>query len=253
MNLRVLIADDERPARQRIRTLLGAETDVEILAECENGAEAVAAVAEHRPNLVFLDVQMPRLDGFGVLEVLGPEVLPPVIFTTAHDEHAVRAFEVSAVDYLLKPFKESRFRQALERARDYLRLRREDSPDDRLASLLAHLRAGNGGGPRLLVRNPDRILFLTASQADYAESAGNYVVVHVGGERHVVRETMVALEKRLAPVGFMRISRSILVNLQRIRELQPMGGSEYCVVLKTGARLTMTCALRDLQGRMAEF
>lgn len=253
MPWRVIIADDERPARQRVRTLLEAESDVEIVAECEDGASTVAAVAEHRPDLLFLDVQMPRLSGFGVLETLGPEAMPVVIFTTAHDEHAVHAFEVNALDYLLKPFKESRFRQALERARTHLRIREPQLPDARLQSLLTHLRAGQGDGPRLLVRNPDRILFLNAGQVDHVETAGNYVVVHTGAERHIVRETMASLEKRLAPAGFMRISRSILVNLRRIRELQPLGASEYCVVMKNGARLTMTCALRDLQARMAEL
>lgn len=253
MKLRVILADDERPARQRVRTLLESETDMEIVAECEDGAATVSAVVEHRPDLLFLDVQMPRLNGFGVLEVLGPKAMPVVIFTTAHDEHAVRAFEVNALDYLLKPFKESRFRQALERARAHLRSRASDLPDARLQALLTHLRAGQGEGPRLLVKNPDRILFLSAGQVDHVETAGNYVVVHAGSERHVVRETMASLEKRLAEAGFMRISRSVLVNLRRIRELQPLGASEYCVVMKNGARLTMTCALRDLQARMAEF
>lgn len=253
MRLRVLIADDERPARQRMRALLEAETDLDIVGECEDGEATVVAVTEHRPHLLFLDVQMPRLNGFGVLEVLGPEAMPVVIFTTAHDEHAVRAFEVNALDYLLKPFKESRFRQALERARAHLRAREPHRPDARLKALLSHLRAGQGEGPRLLVRNPDRILFLSAGQVDHIETAGNYVVVHSGAERHVVRETMASLERRLADAGFMRISRSLLVNLRRIRELQPLGASEYCVIMKNGARLTMTCALRELQARMAEF
>ena len=252
MPLRIVIADDEPLARQRIRTLLASETDVEIVAECPDGAETVAAIAEHRPDLLFLDVQMPRLGGFGVLEVLEPETMPAVIFTTAHDEHAVRAFEVHALDYLLKPFKESRFRQALERARAHLAARRDPSPDARLASLLAQLRAGHGG-PRILVKNPDRIFFLRADQIDHVETAGNYVLVHAGAERHLVRETMTAMEKKLAGAGFMRVSRSHLVNLQRIRELQPMGASEYCVILKSGARISMTCPLRDLQQRMAEF
>jgi two-component system LytT family response regulator len=250
-SLRILIADDEPPARLRVRTLLRNEPGAEIVAECADGAATVAAIAEHRPDLVFLDVQMPRLDGFGVLEVLGPEAMPVVIFTTAHDEHAVRAFEVNALDYLLKPFKESRFRQALERARLHLRARREGGSDNPLAALLAHLRTGQAGGPRLLVKLPDRIFFLRADQIDHIESAGNYVVVHTGSERHVVRETMAALEQRLVGTGFLRLSRSVLVNLHRIRELQPMGASEYCVILKNGARLAMTCSLREIQQRMA--
>lgn len=251
MTLRAIIADDEAPARQRIRTLLASESDIEIVAECEDGQQAVEAVTEHQPDLLFLDVQMPHLTGFGVLEALGPEALPAVVFTTAHDEHAVRAFEVSALDYLLKPFKESRFRQALERVRTHLARPSAPSADERMTTLLAHLRPGPPMGPRVLVKNPDRIFFLRADQLDHIESAGNYVVVHVGSERHVVRETMASLERRLAGSGFMRISRSSLVNLERIRELQPMGASEYRVVLRSGARLAMTCPLRDLQQRLA--
>lgn len=252
MNLRCVIADDEPLARQRIRTLLATEPDIEITAEASDGAEAVAAIAEHRPDLLFLDVQMPRLNGFGVLEVIDPDTLPAVIFTTAHDEHAIRAFDVHALDYLLKPFKESRFRQALDRARNQCAARHTPQPNAQLSALVAQLRSAQGG-PRLLVRNPDRIFFLRADQIDHLESAGNYVVVHSAQERHVVRETMSALEKRLLDAGFMRISRSHLVNLHRIRELQPLGAGEYCVILKTGARLPMTCPLRDLQLRMAAF
>lgn len=251
--VRVLIADDERPARVRIRALLEGEADLAIVAETSDGVGTVEAVSKHRPDLLFLDVQMPGLDGFGVLEALAPEAMPAVVFTTAHDEHAVRAFEVSALDYLLKPFKESRFRRALERARAHLRARREAEPDPRLAALFAHLRAGQGGGPRLLVKLPDRIFFLRADQIDHIESAGNYAVVHSGAERHVVRETMAALERRLLGAGFLRLSRSVLANLHRVRELQPAGASEYCAVMRGGARLAMTCSLREFQQRMADL
>lgn len=263
--IRVVIADDERLARQRVRTLLAGDEDIEVVAECADGTETVEAVQEHQPDLLFLDVQMPRLDGFGALEVLGADAVPVVIFTTAHDEHALRAFEVHALDYLLKPFKEARFREALTRARERLRTLPErgavgleagtahakPSADDGLSALLAQLRSAQSGGPRIAVKEAERIFFLRADQVDHVESAGNYVVVHAGQERHVVRETLTSMERRLIEVGFMRISRSVLVNLHRIRELQPMGASEYCVILRSGARLSMTCSLRDLQQRMA--
>lgn len=254
MKIRAVIADDEPLARQRILTLLADQSDIEVVAECADGAATIAAVETHGPDLLFLDVQMPHVDGFGVLECLAPDALPAVIFTTAHDEHAIRAFEVHALDYLLKPFKESRFLQSIERARQHLRDKSEPTVSDRrIASLLEHLRAGQRGGPRILIKQPDRIFFLRSDQVDHIEAAGNYIVVHSLGERHIVRETMAAMEKRLGHAGFMRISRAVMVNLHAIRELQPMGASEYCVILKNGARLPMTCSLREVQQRIADL
>ena len=248
MTIRTLIVDDEPLARERVRTFLAEEPDVQVVAECGDGAEAVAALEQHRPDLLFLDVQMPRLNGFEVLDAIEPAARPIVIFTTAHDAHAIRAFEVSAVDYLLKPFKQARFKQALERARGQLRLASR-THDAQLASLLNQVRPTTGG-PRILVKSPDRILFLKPAEIDSIEAAGNYLVLQTGQERHVIRETMTAMETRLAPAGFMRINRSAIVNLSRIREVQPLAAGEFCVVLKTGARFDMTCSLRDLQARL---
>jgi len=253
MKIRAIIVDDELLARTGIRLALSDESDIEVVAECRDGEEAVKAVELHRPDLLFLDVQMPRLNGFEVLEALDFKQIPAVIFTTAHDEHAIRAFEVNALDYLLKPFKQARFQKALQRAREQLRTRPGAGHDPQMAGLLADFRRSVSGGPRILVKSPDRILFLKHDEIDHIEAAGNYLVLHSGKERHIARDTMSAMETRLAPSGFMRISRSVIVNLSRIRELQPHGAGEYSVILKSGARLHMTCGLGEVQARMAKL
>jgi two-component system LytT family response regulator len=250
--MRIIIADDEPLARERVRSFLVGESDVEIIAECGNGSETVKAVQKHQPDLLFLDVQMPRMNGFEVLQAL--DKLPVVIFTTAHDEHAIKAFEVNALDYLLKPWTEPRFKKALQRGRDELK-RKTGSPvaDPSLANLIAHLRAGSapGGGERILVKSADRIVFLKPEEIDHIEAAGNYVILYSGKDRHIVRDTMVAMESRLNTAGFMRINRSIIVNLSRVREVQPVPGGMFSLVLKNGTRLDMTCSLRDLRARLA--
>jgi len=249
MKIRAMIVDDEPLAREGIRAFLAEETDVEVIDECPDGAAAVRAVERRRPDLMFLDVQMPRLTGFDVLEALDPSKMPLIIFTTAHDEHAIRAFEVNALDYLLKPFKQARFRAAVQRAREQLS-RRAAPGGGRLASLLEGLRAPSRS-PRILVKSPDQILFLKSEDIDHVEAAGNYLVLHAGKERHIVRETMTAMEARLAPAGFMRVSRSALVNLNRVDRLQPeVAPGEFSLILKNGARLNMTCSLAELRNRM---
>jgi len=251
MKIRAIIVDDERLAREGIKTFLAEEPDVELVGECADGVSAVHAVEERRPDLLFLDVQMPRLNGFDVLEAIAPERLPFVIFTTAHDEHAIRAFEVNALDYLLKPFKQARFKAALQRAREQWAARSVTGADPRLASLLDGLRAPSREVPRILVKTSDHILFLKAEEIDHIEAAGNYLVLHAGKDRHIVRDTMAAMETRLGPAGFMRISRSAIVNLNRIGQLEPLvAPGEFCVILKSGARLNMTCSLSELQRRM---
>jgi two-component system LytT family response regulator len=252
MKLRAIIADDEPLARERVRALVGDEPDVEVVAECSNGAQTLKATQEQQPDLLFLDVQMPRLNGFEVLEALEAEQIPVVIFTTAHDEHAIRAFEVNALDYLLKPFTEARFKAAVQRARDQVSSGSRGRSDRQLSALLNHVHIATPGGGRILVRSPERIVFLKPEEIDHVEAAGNYVVLHAGKDRHIVRETTAAMETRLAPAGFMRISRSVIVNLARIREVQPLGPGQYSVLLKTGARLDMTCSLSELQARLSE-
>jgi two-component system LytT family response regulator len=253
MKIRTLIVDDEPLARQGVRSFLEDEKDVEVVGDCADGSEAVRMIGQLRPALVFLDVQMPRLNGFKVLEALPADQLPVVIFMTAHDEHAIRAFEVNAVDYLLKPCKPARFKKALQRAREQLQTGTRSGADPRLTALLTTLHSNASGGPRILVKSPDRILFLQAGEVDHIEAAGNYLVLHTAKERHIVRETMTQMEARLASAGFMRINRSTIVNLDRIRELQPMAAGEFCVILKSGVRVNMTCSVAELQERMRRF
>lgn len=248
--MKVIIVDDEPLARERIRTLLATEPDVELLAECGSGAEAVEAVRRAPPDVLFLDVQMPEMDGFQVLRALGAP-LPLVIFATAFDEHAVRAFEAQALDYLLKPFKPARFRAALARARDQLARRQ---PDEITRQLVALLEARGGGGPphvtRIAVRDRDRVQFVRTADLDWLEASGNYVILHVGRETHVLRETLSALEAQLAPREFLRLSRSAIVNLDRVRHIEPAFNDEHVVVLADGTRLTLTRGLRELQERL---
>ena len=250
MKFRALIADDEPLARDRVRCLLQEEPDVEIVKECANGLQTLQAIRQLKPDLVFLDVQMPRLNGFEVIEALSPEELPVVIFTTAHDEHAIRAFEVNALDYLLKPCSDARFKKAVQRAREQFGKSAGRRPDPHLATLLEHLHATAPAGQRILIRTPERILFLKPDEIDHVEAAGNYVIVQAGKDRHIQRETTAAMEARLAPAGFMRINRSIIINLARVREVQPVGPGQFAVLLKSGARFDMTCPLRELQARL---
>jgi two-component system, LytTR family, response regulator len=246
-----IIADDEPLARERVRSVLADEADVEIVAECADGAQALKETQKRQPDLLFLDVQMPRLNGFEVLEALPPGPIPVVIFTTAHDEHAIRAFEFNALDYLLKPFTEARFKMSLQRARAQLE-KNSSQADPHLKALLSQLQAPAAGGGRIFVRSSERILFLKPEEIVRVEAAGNYVVLHSAKEQHIIRETISAMETRLAAAGFMRISRSEIVNLACIREIQPSGSGRYSLLLKNGTRLDMTCSLGELQARLGE-
>ncbi len=248
MTLRTLIVDDEPLARERIRSLLEQEQDVQVIAECANGNEALEAIKEHSPDLVFLDVQMPGMGGFEVLRALGQaEHMPLVIFVTAYDQHALKAFEVHALDYLLKPFKQARFKQTVQRARQVL-------ADAQAAALTRNLLAAFGQGKaereflaRIPVKDGERTVLVRTKLIEYIESAGNYVVLHVGKENHILRETLTALEQTLDPKQFLRISRSTLVNLDQIKELQPLFKGEHAVVLQNGKQLTMTRGIREVQ------
>jgi len=244
MKTQVLIVDDEPLTRERLRQLVEAEPGLELAGECTNGREAVDAVRKARPDLLFLDVQMPELDGFGVLEELAGERLPAVIFVTAHDRFALRAFEVHAVDYLLKPFDKDRFQTALRRALD--RLKRDDGGLARqISALVADLRPAAKSPERLAVKTGGRVLMLKLDEIDWIESADNYVSLHIGSQEHLHRETMSALEARLPPEKFLRISRSTIVNVDRIKELQPLFHGEYVVILRNGTRLTLSRTYRD--------
>lgn len=250
MKIRALIVDDEPLARQRVRLLLGEEPDVEIVGESQDGFEAVDQIQATRPDLVFLDVQMPDRDGFEVLRRVPQALLPVVIFTTAYDQHALRAFEVNALDYLLKPFKPARFKEAVQRARDLLANQHAGVAARGLLALLGQTPAPAGQLTRLAVKTPGRVTFVELDRVQAIEAAGKYAVVHVGKENHVLRETMASLESNLPPQRFLRISRSVIVNLDHIHELQPMFKGENLVVLKNGKRYPTTRPLREIQQKL---
>jgi two-component system, LytTR family, response regulator len=249
MKIRTLIVDDEPLARQRIRTLLAGEKDIDIIGECADGCQALEAVAQHRPDLVFLDVQMPLLDGFGVLEGISGERMPTVIFVTAYDRFALKAFEVHALDYLLKPFDRQRFHKALERARVQVQHPSHSKINQQLLDLLEDVKGKNKFLDRLVVKSEGRVSFVRAEEIDWIEAAGNYLRLHVGKDTHLLRETMSKLEARLNPRQFLRIHRSTIVNLDRIRELEPTFHGDYAVLLRNGTELTLSRGYRDkLQG-----
>ena len=250
--MRCLIVDDEPLARERLRGLLRDERDVEIAAECADGRKAVAAILKLEPDLVFLDVQMPGLDGFGVLEALPPESIPAVIFVTAYDQYALRAFDAQALDYLLKPFDRERFQKALARAREQLRKRQAGTLEPRLLALLEQLEERKPYLERLVIKSAGRVYFLRTSEVDWIEAEGNYVRLHTGKEAHLLRETMNHLETRLDPQRFLRIHRSTIVNIERIKELHPWFKGEHVVILRDGARLTLGRAYRDRLKRIAD-
>ena len=244
MKIRTLIVDDEPLARERMRTLLEAEADITIVGECRDGREAVEAIKRESPDLVFLDVQIPELDGFQVIEAIGAEAAPAIVFVTAYDQYALQAFEVHAVDYLLKPFDEERFHRALGRARE-ARARDPGEVSSKLLSLLQELKAPPGYMERLVVKSAGRLFFLRTEEIEWVESAGNYVCLHVRGESHLLRETMTGLESRLDPSRFARIHRTAIVNIDQIKELQPLFHGEYQVVLRDGTELTLSRGYRD--------
>lgn len=238
--IKTVLVDDEPLARERIRTLLQDEPDLELVAECENGAQAIEAVESLAPDLLFLDVQMPEIDGFDVLRALDRERLPRVVFVTAFDQYAVRAFDVHALDYLLKPFDRDRFREALQRARQDLA--REEPADLRkqLDHLLDELKPDRRVSDRLLVKTEGRILFLRTAEIDWIEAAGNYVRIHQGAHCHLMRETMAGMEERLDPQRFVRIHRSTIVHFDRIKEMHPAFNNEYIVILHDGTELKLS-------------
>lgn len=237
--IRVMIVDDERPARRKLRRFLESEPDIEVLGEQGGGQEAVEAIQQERPDLLFLDVQMPGLDGFGLLAALDFEPLPQVVFVTAHDQFALRAFEVHALDYLLKPFDQDRFRKVLERARVYLARdhRSRDDLDERIKRVIEEMRAGAGFSQRLLINAGDRAFFLQVERIDRVEAAKNYVRIHAGADAYLLRGTIDGLQRRLDPTRFLRVNRSQLVNIDSIKELQPWSHGEYRIILKDGTAL----------------
>lgn len=244
-SIRALIVDDEPPARENLRVLLAAEPDVELAGECGSGARAVEAIAELAPDLVFLDVQMPGMDGFEVIERVGPERMPVVVFVTAYDSYALRAFEARALDYLLKPFDDRRFAEALSRARERLRERGESDLARRLVSLVQERGQGNRPLTHLTVRERDRVVLLNLDEVNRFEAAGDYVEVHTAGRTHLLDDTMKSLEARLDPERFVRIHRSHIVRVDGIRELHPFFHGDYVVVMRDGSKLRLARGRRE--------
>lgn len=249
MKLRALVVDDEPLARDRLSSLLADDPEVEVIGECADGPSAVAAIRGDRPDLVFLDVQMPGSDGFGVVESVGPEHMPVTIFCTAYDKYALRAFEARALDYLLKPFDRDRFAIALGRAKEQVRRRQESGVQERLQALLDDVKPAPAGLERLAVKSGGSVYFVRTDEIDWVEAAGNYSKLHAGKQVHLLRETMTALEAKLDPKRFARIHRSTIVNLERVRELQPYFHGDYVVILNDGTQLTLS---RNHRPRLGE-
>ena len=249
--IKVLVADDEPLARERLAGLLSQEADIEVVGQARDGEEAVTAIHDDSPDLVFLDVQMPQMSGFDVIEAVGSDRMPLVVFVTAYDQHALKAFQVRALDYLLKPFDRERFKDALGRARKQLERDENGDLGRRLLALVKDLRRDQPKSDRLVVKSGGRLFYLRTDEIDWVEAAGNYVRLHVGPGSHLLRETMNAIEGRLDPEKFFRIHRSRIVNMERIQELQPWLNGEYAVLLRTGTRLTLSRGYREkLQDRL---
>jgi two-component system, LytTR family, response regulator len=252
MELRTIIVDDEPLARQRLGDLLSREPEVRVVADCGDVSEAVSAVRRLAPDLVILDIHMPEKDGFAVIEEIGPQEMPPVIFVTAHDAHAIRAFEVHAVDYLLKPVDRARLRTALSRARSQLEQRRIGEIRRQLADLVGDLKPEpSTHAERLIVRSNGRVLFFKVDEIDWIDAAGNYVRLNAGDHSHLLRETMAGIESRLDPARFVRIHRSTIVNIDRVKELVQGPHGDFVVVLRNGKRLPLSRGYRErLEGAL---
>jgi two-component system LytT family response regulator len=249
--IRALIADDEPLARERIAGLLQSEPDIEVVGECPDGTKTVAAIQQLSPDLVFLDVQMPGATGFDVVQAVRPDRMPIVVFVTAYDKYALKAFDVHALDYLLKPFDRDRFQKALQRAREQVERQQTGDLGRRLLALVHDLKPTNQRLDRLVIKSGGRVFFLRTDEIDWIEAAGNYVRLHLGGDSHLFRETMTALEGRLDPQRFFRIHRSRIVNIERVQELQPWFNGEYAVLLRNGTKLTLSRGYREkLQERL---
>jgi two-component system LytT family response regulator len=250
MTLRAVIVDDEQLAREKIAEMLESENDVEIVGEYDGGQPAIEGILDQRPDLVFLDVRMPEVDGFSVVEAVADEHLPAVVFVTAYEEHAIRAFEAHALDYLLKPFRPERFRAALERARAAVEQSRAGNLDESIHRLLQTFRQSARRQNRLVVRSPGRVHFVPLNEIDWVESAGNYVLIHTGTKSHLLRETMTDLGKRLDSERFLRIHRSTIVNIDRVAEVRTSPTGDARVILSNRKELPLS---RRYRRRFEEF
>jgi two-component system LytT family response regulator len=256
--IKTLIVDDEPLARRNLRLLLEKDPQIEILDECRNGREAVKAINALSPDLIFLDIQMPEMDGFDVLAHAGPDHIQAIIFVTAFDQYALKAFDVHALDYLLKPFDDERFAHALKRAKSQIEAREIDRLSSRLLALLEQRESERTGSTqqktyltRLMIKVSGRVMLLKVEEIDFIEAEGNYAKLNVGRKAHLLREKMNDLEGQLDPEKFVRIHRSIIVNLERIKELQPHFNGDYIVVLEDGRQLRLSRTRREnLEARL---
>ena len=242
--IRTLIIDDERIAREGIRSLLERDSEIEIAGECADGIEALKTIRAVRPDLIILDIQMPGLDGFGLLARLDPGTLPAIIFVTAYDAYAVRAFSVHAVDYILKPVEPERFASALEHAKKIIASREHAPNEARILALLAEIRRPPQTSGRIAVKLPGRIYFVETGKIDWIEAAGDYCVIHAEGGKHMIRESLRSLESMLDDRQFLRIHRSVIVRVDRIRELRPLYHGEFRILLADGSVQTISRSYR---------
>lgn len=238
--IRALIVDDESLAREALLVMLDDDPEIEVVAECRNGREAVTAIREQSPDVVFLDIQMPEMDGFQVVEEVGAMQMPVTIFVTAYDKHALRAFEAHALDYLLKPFDHERFSTALQRAKNQVRQQKLGEISEGLLAVLQDLKTKNGASTsidRVVIKSGGRIYFLKTEEIDWVEGAGDYLTLHSGSQTHLIRETMGNFHATLDPQKFLRIHRSTIVNIERIKDIRPVYKGEYVITLTTGVSL----------------
>lgn len=244
--IKALIIDDEPLARKYIRRMLQDSPDVEIIGECGNGITAVTDILEKKPDLVFLDIQMPEMDGFTVLEIIGEKRIPQIVFTTAFEQYAIRAFEIHALDYLLKPFDQPRFEKAMNQVRERFgdREQREDNRRQ-VSALLENVKQKAEFLDRIMIKADGRITFLKTAEIDWIEADGKYIHLHTGKKSRLVRQTLSGMEAQLDPKKFVRIHRSAIVNIERIKELQPMFSGDHVVVLENGSELTLSRSFKN--------
>ena len=269
--IRALIVDDESLAREALLVMLGDDPEMEVVAECRNGKEAVTVIREQSPDVVFLDIQMPEMDGFQVIEEVGAARMPVTVFVTAYDKHALRAFEAHALDYLLKPFDHDRFNTALQRAKTFVRQQKLGEISESLFALLRDMNLKTGKshsetddiesgkathkGPvdRVTIKSGGRIYFLKTKEIDWVEGAGDYLTLHSGSQTHLIRETMGNFHARLDPQKFLRIHRSTIVNIERIKDIRPLYKGDYVVTLTSGVSLKASRGYRhELQSLLDE-
>jgi two-component system LytT family response regulator len=244
MKIRTLIVDDMNLARDRIKMLLAADEEIEIVAECANGREAVLAIEKLKPELVFLDVQMPQMGGFDVVRAIGAEQMPTTIFVTAYDEFALRAFEVNALDYLLKPFDEDRLEKAVRRAKQEIKKVEQESLDERLIKLLNNVKIEPKYLKRIPVKSAKQTILLSTDDIEWIAASGNYLELHAGKNIHLIRERLTQLEQKLDPEKFARIHRSTIVNIEHIKTLQPLFNGDHLIILQNGTELNMSRTFR---------